>query len=319
MTDDYLWDKTGSNAEIERLERVLRPLRLDHERTPIKMTARRRQWPALIAACAAALALAVTGWSMLDRGRGYTVATENENFVAKTGSWIGKSGEQRTITIADIGTVVAEADTRLKIICADDQLHKLRLERGTIHASISANAKPRLFQVETPSTTCVDLGCMYSLSVDDNGETFVRVTVGQVAFVANDREYFVPAGAHCSSHAQRGIGAPVWDDAGEALETAVKEFDRSAPPERLATAHAVIANATRDKDVLTLWHLFHNRDRAIIEIAVDALRTHCPFPAGRTREQLIAHEPSAVAEWQRALSTSAKLGPPPEPTRVQQR
>ena len=45
--------------------------------------------------------------------------------------------------------------------------HGLALARGEIRAKISA--PPRLFFVDTPSGTAVDLGCEYTLQTDEDG------------------------------------------------------------------------------------------------------------------------------------------------------
>ena len=61
------------------------------------------------------------------------------------------------VSIADIGTVNVEPNTRLRLIAGGNGHNRLALDRGTIHAYIWA--LPGVFTVDTPSATAVDLGC----------------------------------------------------------------------------------------------------------------------------------------------------------------
>ena len=71
--------------------------------------------------------------------------------------------------------------------------HRLELARGKMSARIWA--PPRLFFVDTPSAVAADLGCAYTLEVDDQGASLLQVTSGWVALELKDRESMVPAGA----------------------------------------------------------------------------------------------------------------------------
>src|SRR5207302_9343206 len=55
----------------------------------------------------------------------------------------------------------------------------LELKRGELEAFIWAPA--REFVVDTPSARTVDLGCRYTLNVDDHGDGTLKVTEGRVA------------------------------------------------------------------------------------------------------------------------------------------
>ena len=79
-----------------------------------------------------------------------------------------------------------------------------RSTRGTIHARIWA--PPRFFFVNTPSAVAIDLGCEYTLQVDDAGAGLMRVTPGWVGFESDGRESFVPEGADVRDAAGRRAG-----------------------------------------------------------------------------------------------------------------
>src|SRR3989475_12428745 len=67
-------------------------------------------------------------------------------------------------------------DTRIRLVRALRNQPRLALERGEIYAKV--DAPPRLFFVDTPAGTVVDLGCAYTLAVDSSGNGTIHVTGG---------------------------------------------------------------------------------------------------------------------------------------------
>src|SRR5262249_23148931 len=113
-------------------------------------------------------AVAVTAWPVTRDGRQSSLSV---------GGWLETGDRERaSFGVANIGEVVVEPRTRLQLLSTRDGDHRLALARGTMHARIWA--PPNQFFVETPSTLAVDLGCAYTLTVDDEGAGLVSVLVG---------------------------------------------------------------------------------------------------------------------------------------------
>jgi hypothetical protein len=159
------------------------------------------------------------------------------------------------LRVGSIGSVVVEPDTHLRIDAQTD--YSLFLERGTMSASIFA--APRLFQVGTPSGIAVDLGCIYEATVDDRGDTTLKVISGAVSFESAGRKVHVPAGAECQATTSHGPGTPVWSDAAVEYKQAVARLDGTDTVPR-DSLEQVLAGAT-PRDTLTLWHLLTHPDR----------------------------------------------------------
>src|SRR5262249_20155179 len=135
---------------------------------------------------------------------------------------------------------------------------RVALERGTIHAAIWAPAGE--FVVDTPSAVAVDLGCMYTLQVDESGTGLLRTTMGWVGFRSNDREAFIPAGAVAAIRAHVGPGTPYFADAAESFRSALTRFDTSNDSSARHEALRVMLREARVHDGLTLWHLLSRAD-----------------------------------------------------------
>ena len=325
---DYLWDGSGEpDPDVARLESLLAPLRhrgLAPALPPRVPTRRvmRLIVPALSMAAGLLLVAAGawvvfgmvrSGWSVqslagtpvvdgapLTGGPGDGVPAGRTARLG-VGEWLVTDGASRArIAVGQIGRVDVEPNTRMQLVEARGREHRMSLTRGAIHARIWA--PPRFFFVNTPSAVAVDLGCEYTLHVDDAGAGLVRVTQGWVAFVSDGRESFVPQGAMCATRPGVGPGTPRYEDApsgyGEALT--ILDFERADDPRRAGALDLVVSTARR-RDALTLWHLLARGTPAERHRVYDRLATLAPPPSGVTREAVVAGDRRALDQWWDAL------------------
>ena len=200
------------------------------------------------------------------------------------------------VEVANIGEVDLDPNTRVRLVETRLTEHRIELERGRLHARIWA--PPRLFFVDTPSAVAADLGCAYTLEVDDDGAGLLRVTSGWVALEDGRRESLVPAGAACVTRPGVGPGTPFFADAPEELIAALSRFDfEGGGPEALAA----VLSAARDRDTLTLWHLLARAEGGDRARVYERLAAISPPPAGVTREAVLALERGALDGWKEQL------------------
>ncbi|MBM3986321.1 MAG: FecR domain-containing protein, partial [Planctomycetes bacterium] len=228
--DEYLWDKSGPpDPEVAALESELARQRWSGRlpAAPLPARAPRAAWRPALAASLAAAALfggALWAWS---RGGSAHVApaqylAQAEAPVYRAEALAGalsasefRDGERLVtdattrarVEVGDIGSLVVEPDSVVRVerpgpALAADAEHLLWLERGAVTASIFA--APRLFQLGTPGGLAVDLGCVYTARVQDDGTTSLSVVAGQVSFEAEQRRVTVPSGASTVSRPGRG-------------------------------------------------------------------------------------------------------------------
>src|ERR1051325_8117244 len=140
------------------------------------------------------------------------------------GQWLETDGSSSAqIDVGTIGQVEIDPNTRVRLVETKATEHRLELARGKMSAHIWA--PPRLFFVDTPPGVAADLGCAYTLEVDDEGAGLLHVTSGWVALQLKDRESMVPAGATCATRPGVGPGTPYFDDATEVFRRALWRLD----------------------------------------------------------------------------------------------
>jgi hypothetical protein len=151
----------------------------------------------------------------------------------------------------------------------------------------------------------VDLGCIYTLSVEDDGVGLVQVLAGWVGFEWRGRESFIPAGASALTRPRLGPGTPYYEDTSPAFRAALETIDtidleRSPDGARSAAVDLVIAES-RPRDVLTLWHLLSRVQGADRDRVFDRLAGFVRPPASVTRDAIRAGNAEALDSWWNAL------------------
>ncbi|MCA1559303.1 MAG: FecR domain-containing protein, partial [Acidobacteria bacterium] len=257
--DAYLWDGSGEpDPEIVRLERILGQLRHQEGSPTVPHDGFRREGSAqtvphdrfrkagstrkvlpVLAAAAVLVLLAGAAWLSYGVGRvGWSVQTVAgmptldgaslaDNGRLGIGKWLITDAASRArVSVGQIGRVDVDPNTQLQLVESRGREHRMALARGTIHARIWA--PPKFFYVNTPSAVAVDLGCAYSLQVDDTGAGLLHVTAGWVAFETEGRESFIPAGAVCVTRPGVGPGTPRYEDAPSGYAGALTTLDFGA-------------------------------------------------------------------------------------------
>src|SRR6266436_5767984 len=150
-------------------------------------------------------------------------------------------------------------------------------------------APPGEFVVDTPSATAIDLGCAYTLHVNDDGSGTLRTTLGWVGFHKDGHDSFIPAGAMCATRPVQGPGTPYFEDASEKLRSALHAFDFESlsAADREQALHTVLAQARR-RDAFTLWHLLARVNVDERAQVYDRLASLVTPPANVTREGTLA-------------------------------
>jgi hypothetical protein len=221
------------------------------------------------------------------------------------GQWLETDGDSRAkIQVGSIGQVEIDPNTRVRLVETKPTEHRLELEHGKMSARIWA--PPRLFFVDTPSAVAADLGCAYTLEVDDKGAGLLHVTSGWVALQLKDRESIVPAGATCATRPGIGPGTPYFEDSSDIFRNALAKFDFEPADTNWSKIPALdlLLMDARSRDTLTLWHLLGRvagNDRARV---YDRMAALMPPPDGVTREGVLQLNEPMLQLWKEKLETA---------------
>jgi ferric-dicitrate binding protein FerR (iron transport regulator) len=328
MSDDYLYDGTAEpDPEIVRLEQMLGRLRSTASAPPIVSNGKRRTTnherrtpnaeqrtylgirflgPALAAAAAIALMIGLA-WRSAAPAASWGIAVVvgtpriggsvlvGEGRIAVGQTLITDEGSRAKVEVSDIGQVTVDERTRVRLVETREGHHRLALERGTLHAAIAA--PPGQFVVDTPSATATDLGCIYSLHVDEDGSGILSVEAGWVAFEERGRESFVPAGASSLTDRVNGPGTPRYDDTEQAFRDALDEVDSGHDVARRAASLRFVLEHARGRDAMTLWHLISRVEDTDRGAVIDALAARVPMPVEISRDAVLRLDRAALDQW----------------------
>lgn len=324
---DYLWDRSGEpDREIQKLESLLGKFRHDAPTPvfPAMVPERRRtfipwrlRWFPVLAAAALAVAAIVAatfvfrarptpttlaGWDVSEvqgapRIGRKTLSANQGTSRLRIGQMLETDSESRaSLQADDTGKIQVDPSTRVRLLSMGSGLKRIALDRGTIHTYIWA--PPGQFVVDTPSAVTVDLGCAYTLQVDDAGAGMVRTSLGWVGFKLNGHESFIPAGAACATRPKIGPGTPYFEDSSAGFRAALTRFDfEDTTPQQRAHDVAIVLNEARKGDALTLWHLLARVDDQQRGLVYDRLGRLVPPPATVTKEGILRLDQSMLDRW----------------------
>ncbi|MBA3396869.1 MAG: FecR domain-containing protein, partial [Deltaproteobacteria bacterium] len=202
--------------------------------------------------------------------------------VLPVGGVLDTGGHRAALAIADIGSAELGSNTRVRLDRTSAARHELFLERGHMHAFVSA--PPRMFAVATPSAQVVDLGCEYKLDVDERGAGAIEVLTGLVELeLGGGRAVVVPAGARARLLPGRRASLPLVTGASGAIVAAVRAYEANSPD----AIPRVLAAATRS-DAITLVNLARLAPSTEQRPILERLQEVFPAPQETTVEEALA-------------------------------
>jgi len=315
MNDDYLWDGSGApDAEVAKLEKLLarfqgarRPLELPE--IPNRRPVRTQLLAWILAAAATVLAILALRYQRIPaRDDAWTVSEVvgspvvngsplRQNTAWKPGAVLETDSTSRAeLQLTGMGQLEIEPNSQVTLQKASADQQQFQLTRGEIRAVVIA--PPYVFLVHTPSAYAMDMGCAYTLHVDDDGNSLLRVTVGWVDLQHEWRQALVPEGAAAESRPGIGPGAPYYEDASERFRQALEivNFDESDPKIRSAALTTVLEES-RKRDALTLLNLFSRVDAEGRGRVYDRLASLVPPPPGLTRDDAVNYDMKKIGPW----------------------
>jgi hypothetical protein len=322
---DYVWDGSGPRDEdVARLESLLSGQRhsgrapelvvdrglVEAEpvvRVSVKPVAGPRRW---LAMAAAVVLVAAAGWlarvGQAPATTGVSFALDEFTGMPRVGSMVAQKSPRlgvgewlqtdavssARIEVADIGHVTVLPSSRVQLKSTGQNRHVLQLAVGRIDATIVAPA--RVFLVDIPAARAVDMGCQYSLNVSQDGSGLLRVTLGHVILEGKGFESDVVMFASCQTRAGVGPGTPYFDDASPRFVSELEKFDFDGGG---AKSLAAVIAAAREKDALSLFHLFkrlRGEDKEAVFRKLVALK---PLPESVTKEEIFSGNEAALLKW----------------------
>ncbi|MGE5835976.1 MAG: FecR domain-containing protein [Acidobacteriota bacterium] len=317
-SNSYLWDRSGKiDPAVADLERVLGPIAYKPAERPLALPTpivlQRRRWPMLVA-LAAGLLLVTAGWLFYWRlqwpaGRPWRMAVATESGARIDTLAVGQSlkldaNSSASVDIARLGTMSVQPGAEVTLRTTGSRRHQLRLDRGAVH--IRVWAPPQRVFVATPAGNIIDLGCTFTLAVDDSGTARLTVQTGWVQMENVHGESLVPAGASSVMTADRSPLVPLYDDASPEFQRAVRAFETRVADDNVSAELAAIRRDARVRDMLTLLMLAVRERDTVRASLLEHAATLSPPPRTLSGNPA-AFDSGAIWEWRGSLPL-----PPPK-------
>jgi hypothetical protein len=215
------------------------------------------------------------------------------------GEWLETDAASRArLSIGTLGSAEVGPGSRVKLVQAGGAERSLRVERGSINARVWA--PPRFFIVETAAATAIDLGCIYTLDVDDRGNGVLFVRSGQVELRGYGRNAIVVAGTIAQMRTGEGPGTPYDSTESQTFRDDLATIDFGTEGERRAALDRVLAESSA-RSTITLWHLLPRVSTEERALVYDRLATIAAPPRGVNRDAVLRLDSGALHQWRSGL------------------
>jgi hypothetical protein len=322
---DYLWDGSGpADATMSRLEASLSGYRYAGKEPELVIGPRaelkfvepgpkpvvravvssRGRWMSIAAMITMAMVAgwisrpALGPWLKVEARSGMPLVGKQQSpDRLHVGQWLRTDDRSSAeIAVASLGTVSVRPNSKIRIKSTGEHEHRLEMPYGSIHAFITA--PPRVFIVDTPAARAVDMGCEYTLDLDEHGSGILRVSLGHVLLEGPDGVTSdVPMwGGTCRIRRGVGPGTPYFDDASSMFVAALERVDFGEGEDRAGQLKVVLDEA-RERDALSLWHLLSRTksdDRETVFARLSALK---PLPERITKGSVMDLDRAALQAW----------------------
>lgn len=218
----------------------------------------------------------------------------------RIGEWIETdSASSVTVRESSVGQVRVEPNTKVRLLQSGPSEHRMQLERGTMQAQVWA--PPKLFFVETPSALAIDLGCAYTLQVDDEGNSLLHVTSGYVRLEGSGRSSTVPAGWVAKTRRNLGPGTPYLLESSNEMKSAIDAIDFNPDTAAKAAALEVLFKEFGENDLVTMWHLLSRVDLESRKRIYARMTMLWEPPEGVTAEGIANLDTEMMNRWKSLL------------------
>jgi len=314
--DAALWDPSApADADVAEIESRLAPLRFDPTARPLALPsrapavpARRRLWTIALP-LAAALILAVGGaalwrWSWPER-RPWPMtvragaAPPRADRLEVGRQFLAGPDTQALVDVARIGTMTVAPGSDLTLRTTSSKRHRLVLARGTIDLRVWAPAGWVGFQ--TPAGEVIDLGCVFRLTVTDDGTTRVRVDSGWVQLENFGGEVLIPAGTSSEMRVDGAPLVPVYDASTPRFRDGVRAVERATRADPTAMPNLDFLADAAPRDVLTLLVLARSLPPAARTPMLSRASELFAPPPGVSIEAIVAGDMDKLWLWYDAL------------------
>ena len=315
LSQDALWDPSAPDADVAEIESRLAPLRFDPAARPLALppravetAPRRRAWTIALP-LAAALMLAIGGaalwrwtwperrpWPMTVRAG---TAPPRADRLEVGRQFLAGSDTQAIVDVARIGTMTVAPGSDITLRTTTSKRHRLVLARGTIDVRVWAPAG--WVGIQTPAGEVIDLGCIFRLSVADDGTTRLRVESGWVQLENFAGEVLIPAGASSEMRIDGAPLVPVYDASTPRFRAGLRALEQARRADPTAPVDFEFLAEAAPRDVLTLLVLARSQPPPAMTRLLARAAELIPPPPGVTIEAIAAGDMDKLWAWYDAL------------------
>ena len=197
-----------------------------------------------------------------------------------------------TVFVPQTGRIEVSPNSELILKKPENGDNRISLQSGSIKMITTAMI-PK-FSVDLRNYSVRDVGGVFTVSVDDLGNTKVFVDFGMVEVFYKGHSFFLDEGYNCELHPGRRPGTPYRFDATDSLKYLVHQFDLKNGSDDLVDP---IVEQANQSDALTLLSLIPRVSAVKRQMLYQKIANYFPPPDNVTRMGVITLETGMIEAW----------------------
>jgi hypothetical protein len=217
---------------------------------------------------------------------------DNANLELDKGEWLTtKDSSQVTLYVPQTGRIELNSNSRVILLNPKNGDNKIILRKGVIKI-ITTTQIPYL-EVELKHCSIKDIGGVFTVSRNEDGNAKVFVNFGMVEILYKDISYLLDEGYNCELIEGKQPGTPYRFDAADSLKNFVREFDLEKNEELI---DKIISEAV-SSDALTLLALIPKVTPIKRQILFQKVSNFFPPPKDVTRMGIVTLNSDMLDSW----------------------
>lgn len=213
------------------------------------------------------------------------------NGIIKSGEKLFTNSESRArLKLVDIGEIDIEPLSEVQFIETETSEYKLILSRGQI--TVRTWDAPKLFSIITPSSSIKDFKAVYTINVNAEFSTRVKVNSGYVLLGNKNRKSLLTAGSTCISKMPKGPGTPYASSASNSFIYLLNKIDFEA--DGLNNLDLLLSES-RKEDIISLFYLLRQNDSIVRGKIFDRIIFLSDMPQRITHEEIVSGDKESMA------------------------
>lgn len=225
----------------------------------------------------------------------------NDGGALPNGKWLKTDAVSEALLKSGIiGDIYIAPQSEIKLAAFNKKEYRLYIKTGKISAKTWS--PPHFFKIEIPSGEVIDLGCAFSLEVNNDNTSELQVFSGWIGLKTGNEKIIIPAGMSCRTHEDGRIIIPYNINTSVEFKNALEMYEDN---NKSTVLQNILTNAGKIDEV-SLWYLLEEANPPDKRLIYDKLAEYVLPPENVNYNGILNGDNTMMLSWWEKLGCGSK-------------